>query len=360
MAARKLKNVLRKTLNYLNRLCWLWRIRNLETYSLLTCDFRERYAAHLAGLRVLTVSVPREIQRTMSLSSQQNESLQALSPSFLRDAVLVWNHEADVLAARTAGYRTLYVLFRCVENNLRSGKAIDPYTKVRTLQFSVRPLLQKPVALRPIILFAGEIQQAVFRCNDHDEAFIDACLQDFDKLGELFTYSSTLLGTGEWTEFLERRERLVSLFRYKVLQRLEGEFGEKCHFYIGGTARGLEIRSLGLIDQYALKGMYSVSAVNLDLGSQCGTEWLYPRSVEILSVSRRLVQCFDLKSDAIVRSALGIRMCKNLQALEATLHNLTSNLQESQIDASGISSVERHNKEAAKRNRGAVTQALGE
>lgn len=77
------------------------------------------------------------------------------------------------------------------------------------------------------------------------------------------------------------RHKSVNIWRRDVLERLVSQFGKNV-WLLGDTFGDLAFSGATLLSRTErISRYYKNSSLNLDLGSQCGTEYVYPRALEI-------------------------------------------------------------------------------
>ena len=159
------------------------------------------------------------------------------------------------------------------------------------LSFKPLPVRPKQKKIQHSLLFAGQVipdyQNELIEKEDLSDALAFAMT-----LMERDGHPFKLFNENEWDSFSRKltlhqraavRHKVINTWRKCMLLSLAEIFGKRLvligNSFIGPTYAKATVHPY----RADMEKMYKLTLINLDLGSQCGTEYLYPRTLEILN-----------------------------------------------------------------------------
>ena len=261
---------------------------------------------------------PGEVVISADFLDSCNESL-ANSLESLKFKVFIWNDELEVIRVqKQTGIHSLSCIgfFSCTRKSFGSD-----------IQFEVPNFLpdenHRIPETSPTLCFAGQVDPAKYDSiilADENLRNISLSLDvEIRKTSptKLFeTYSNTYFDVSV-EEFVMLRHKAINTWRYNLLRLLSEEikgslvlFGKD--FVDNEDFKLSDVRK----DSANFPEEYAKHRVNLDLGSQCGDEYLYPRSLEIYSVNPKSLFVYE-RGDSSPR--IPATYWKNLDELVQTI-----------------------------------------
>lgn len=231
--------------------------------------------------------------------------------ALLPHGVLCWNDEREIIDPRLDTAVRRYTFFRSVERSVNLSRSSAAFT-VHRIRMAL-PRRCRRAWRSSGIVFAGQALEP----RDHSEAVRTAAFdiaEDFTKYAGLFEADPS--GEKECSSLInniENRLNIVAHFRILVLRTLAQRFGGRCRFYLSGQGAKNVPGALAPISGSQARREYQAAGCNVDLGSQCGSEWVYPRAVELMSCSDRVCQVSLPADSGFTSRDAGIHAARSLR-----------------------------------------------
>jgi hypothetical protein len=238
-----------------------------------------------------------------------------------RVLLLAWHDEPEVQELHTD-----YESFR-IASFFPAPSVDEDAIDIARLHFGVsRQATSETLGFAKTIVYVGQADPDTYAGDSDVTAFVpathDFVASNFKTISyPAFFRRSMPIFTSDRHINYKIRNMAINVYRQLILQGLRDVFGPKL-VLIGDHLEGISGTSQSILDEHRISQLYRASRVCLDLGSQYGTAWLYPRSAEILAnnpgslvqprldgngrlfsgaLSFRVFACFDQLTEACSR-----------------------------------------------------------
>jgi hypothetical protein len=267
------------------------------------------------------------------------------------EAIVLWNDELEWNAYAKVGIAPRLTFYRNVA-------ALTPATHSSVIRLGVKEgrLGRRPT--EPMIVYAGQVDLNFHHkeaCT-HGLQLIDITVQEvlrnFSLYDDLMHLRHPVFAKADDLALKYKvRHYTINLFRKKILMAIRDRFPEKCNFFLLGS----EASTIGSLPSQEgkpdLLDLYSRARCNLDLGCQSGSEWLYPRSAEILSVSTSIVQINLPESGSYFTGLLATQVANNLDDLLNIIEAMMNRSDSEDVYVEHRNNLARINSAASQHNR---------
>ncbi|MDB4805039.1 hypothetical protein OAH16_00375 [bacterium] len=268
------------------------------------------------------------------------------------EGIVLWNDELEWNAYAKVGIAPRLTFFRNVA-------ALTPATHMSgVIRLGVKEgrLGRRPT--EPMIVYAAQVDlnNNLKEASAHGLQLIDITVQEllrnFSLYDDLIHLRHPVFAKADDLALKTKvRHYTINLFRKKILLALLDRFPDKCKFFLTGSEATTIPSQEGMPNLDLLMDLYSRARCNLDLGCQSGSEWLYPRSAEILSVSTSIVQINLPGSGSYFTGPLATQVANNLDDLLNIIEAMMNRSDSEDVNDEHRNNLGRINLAASQHNR---------
>jgi hypothetical protein len=178
------------------------------------------------------------------------------------------------------------------------------------------------VKSKKTMFFSGQVNpnfyDKIIESNNYLRDACDQLISTTKKIGTMFLFDREYFDEFDFDleTYVAVRHKVLNEWRLWMLKNLSQNFGSRLYL-LGSDFKKFDFGEAVILNsKFSASEMYREAKLNLDLGSQSGPEYLYPRTLEIQKYNYSSVCCFIRdKPD----HKLGFKFWQNLDDLEDLL-----------------------------------------